>query len=74
MLVHRSLRRFATEEAGERTDRAAVRNPGGDVRPLARVRALGEEPAKLVEARGMCTQDAVRVVVDERDPAQYFSK
>jgi hypothetical protein len=74
VLVHRSLRRFAGEEVGERTDRAAVRDSGGDVRPLARVRALGEEPAKLVEARGRRTQDAVRVVVDERDPAQYFSK
>jgi len=74
MFVHRSLRRFATEEVGERSDRAAVRDSGGDVRPLARVGALGEEPAKLVEARGMRTEDAVRVVVDERDPAQYFSK
>jgi len=74
MLVHRSLHRFATEEAGKHTDRAPVRDPGGDVRPLARIRALGEEPAKLVEARRMRTQDSVRVVVDERNPAQYFSK
>jgi hypothetical protein len=44
------------------------------MRPLARVRALGEEPAELVEGRRRRAQDAVRVVVDERDPAQYFSK
>jgi hypothetical protein len=44
------------------------------MRPLARIRALGEEPAKLVEARRRRTQDSVRVVVDERDAAQYFSK
>jgi hypothetical protein len=74
MLVHPLLRRLAAEELGKRADCAAVRDPGGDVRPLPRVRALGEEPAKLVEARRRRTQDAVRMVVDERDPAQYFSK
>jgi len=72
--VHRLLRRLAAEELGKRADRAAVRDPGCHVRPLARVRTLGEEPAKLVEVRRRRTQDAVRVVVDERDPAQYFSK
>jgi len=36
------------------------------VRPLARVLALGEQPAELVERRrGL--DDPVRVVVDERD-------
>jgi hypothetical protein len=44
------------------------------VRPLPRVRALGEEAAELVERRGRRAQDAVRVVVDERDLVQYFSK
>jgi hypothetical protein len=43
------------------------------VRPLARVGALGEESAELVERRPL-TQDAVRVVVDERYAAQYFRK
>jgi hypothetical protein len=44
------------------------------VRPLARVAALGEEAAELVERPRRLAEDAVRVVVDERDPAQYFSK
>jgi hypothetical protein len=44
------------------------------VRPLPRVRALGEEAAELVERRGRRAQDAVRVVVDEGDLVQYFSK
>jgi hypothetical protein len=43
------------------------------VRPLARVLALGEEAAELVE-RLRRRDDAVRVVVDERDAGQYFSK
>jgi hypothetical protein len=43
------------------------------VRPLAGVRALGEEAAELVQRR-LLAQNAVRVVVDERDPAQYFKK
>jgi hypothetical protein len=40
---------------------------------LARIRALREEPAELVEARPRA-QDAVRVVVDEPDAVQYFEK
>jgi hypothetical protein len=44
------------------------------VRPLARVRALREEAAELVEALRSAAQDPVRVVVDERDVAQYFRK
>jgi CMP-2-keto-3-deoxyoctulosonic acid synthetase len=44
------------------------------VRPLARVVALGEQAAELVERARRRAQDAVRVVVDERDRAQYFSK
>jgi hypothetical protein len=36
------------------------------VRPLARVLALGEQPAELVE-RLRWRDDPVRVVVDERD-------
>jgi hypothetical protein len=43
------------------------------VRPLARVGALGEQAAELVERRRR-TDDPVRMVVDERDGAQYFSK
>jgi len=37
------------------------------MRPLARVGALGEEPAELVQRRRVRAQDPVRVVVDERD-------
>jgi hypothetical protein len=44
------------------------------VRPLARVRALGEEPAELVEALRRRAQDPVRVLVDERDGLQYLRK
>jgi hypothetical protein len=44
------------------------------VRPLARILALREQPAELVERRRRRAQDAVRVVVDEPDAVQYFSK
>jgi hypothetical protein len=44
------------------------------VRPLPRILALAEEPAELVQGARRLAQDAVRVVVDERDRAQYFSK
>jgi hypothetical protein len=40
---------------------------------LARVAALGEEPAELVQRRAL-REDAVRVVVDEADRAQYLRK
>jgi len=50
-----------------RAHRAPVRHAGGDVRPLARVGRLGEEPAELVEGRRRRAQDPVRVMVDERD-------
>jgi hypothetical protein len=43
------------------------------MRPLSRVRALREEAAELVERRPFA-QHAVRVVVDDRDRAQYFRK
>jgi hypothetical protein len=43
------------------------------VRPLPRIGALREEPAELIERRAL-PQHAVRVVVDERDAAQYFRK
>jgi hypothetical protein len=68
------LARLAAEMACERTDRAPVRDRGGDVRPLARVVALGEQAAELVERARRLAQDAVRVMVDEPDRAQYFSK
>jgi hypothetical protein len=67
------LARRHAEQLGELADRAPVRDPGRDVRPLSRVRALAEEAAELVERR-LRAQDSVRVVVDERDAAQYFSK
>jgi hypothetical protein len=44
------------------------------MRPLTPVEALGEETAKLVQGRRRLTQDAVGVMVDERDRAQYFAK
>jgi hypothetical protein len=68
------LDRLDAEQLGELADRAPVRDPGRDVRPLARVRALGEEPPELVKARGPRGQDPVRVVIDRRELAQYFSK
>jgi hypothetical protein len=43
------------------------------VPPLARIGALREQAAKLVE-RGPAADDAVRVVIDERDAAQYLEK
>jgi hypothetical protein len=44
------------------------------VRPLPGIIALREQPAELVERARRLAQDAVRVVVGERDAAQYFSK
>jgi hypothetical protein len=58
----------------DRKDRSPVREPVRDVRPLPRVGALREEPAKLVERARVRAQDPVRVVIDERDLVQYFSK
>jgi len=43
------------------------------VRPLAWVGALGEQAPELVQRRPH-GQDAVGVVVDERDLVQYFEK
>ena len=73
MFVYRTFRRLEVEERRELPDRTAIRQTGGDVRPLPRVRALREEPAKLVERR-LAAQDAVRMVVDELDRVQYFEK
>jgi len=42
--------------------------------PLAGIGALGEEATELVEGRRGRAQDPVRVMVDERDRTQYFSK
>ena len=49
----------------EHADRPPVGDDGRDVRPLARVVALGEQPAELVERPRRLPQDAVRVMVDE---------
>jgi hypothetical protein len=67
------LARLAPEELGQRAQRAAICQPRGDVRPLARVGALGEQAAELVERPGR-GDDPVRVMVDERDLAQYLRK
>ena len=74
VLVDGSLRRLDGEERGQLADRAPIRQRGRDVRPLARVAALGEEAAELVEGRRRRAQDPVRVVVDERDAVQCFEK
>ena len=68
------LGRLAAEVLRQHADRAPVRHRGGDVRPLAGVAALREQAAELVEPARRRAQDAVRVLVDERDGAQYFSK
>src|SRR5215208_3209781 len=70
--VHRRLGRLAVEELREVADRPPVRQRRRNVAPLARVAALGEEAAELVERRN-AAQDAVRVRVDELH-AQYFRK
>jgi hypothetical protein len=44
------------------------------VRPLARVGALGEEAPELVEALRSAAQNPVRVVVDQREAAQYLRR
>jgi hypothetical protein len=59
---------------GEHADRPPVANTGGDVRPLARVGAFAEQAAELVEALRRRPEDPVRVMVDERQLVQYFSK
>jgi len=74
VLVDGSLRRLDGEERGQLADRTPIRQRRRDVRPLARVAALGEEAAELVEGRRRRAQDPVRVVVDERDAVQYFEK
>jgi hypothetical protein len=58
----------------DRQDCAPVREAVCDVRPLSRVGALGEQPAEVVERIRVRAQDPVRVVIDERDLVQYFSK
>jgi hypothetical protein len=73
-LVDGALGRVAVEVLREHADRALVGDRGGHVRPLAPVRALGEQAAELVERLRRRAQDPVRVVVDVPDAAQYFSK
>jgi hypothetical protein len=72
-LQDRLLCRLAAEQPREHGDRAEIGQARRDVRPLARVRALREEAAKLVERRRRL-DNAVRVVVDERDLVQYLEK
>ena len=74
MLVDGALLGFDAEPLGKQSYRATVGKAGGDVWPLARVGALGEEATELVEGRRRRAQDPVRVMIDERDRAQYFSK
>ena len=73
MLIHRGFRRLAAEEVRELAERAAVGDARRDVWPLARIGALREEAAKLVQARPRA-QDPVRVMIDEPDLIQYFEK
>jgi hypothetical protein len=74
VLVHGALVGFDAEPLSKESHRATVGNAGGDVWPLAGIGALGEEATELVEGRRGRAQDPVRVMVDERDRAQYFSK
>jgi hypothetical protein len=74
VLVHSLLRRLEAEVLGQLSHRAPVREAGRDVGPLARIVALREEAAKLVQRRGRLAQEPVRMVVDETDRAQYFEK
>ena len=74
VLEHAELCRLAFEEPGEGGDRVTVGDAGRNVRPLPGVGTLREQAAKPVEARRMRAQDPVRVLVDERNAAQYFSK
>jgi hypothetical protein len=59
--------RLAPELRGEVDDCAPVGDRSRNVRPLARVGALREEPPELVERLGMSREDAVRMLVDEAD-------
>ncbi len=74
VLPHCPLICLAAEERRQPRDRAVVHQARGDMRPLRRVWALGEEAAELVQRHGRLTVDGVRVVVDEPDRAQYFEK
>jgi hypothetical protein len=74
MREDRVLRGGAAEEARQRADRPPVRDRRGHVRPLPGVIAFREQPAELVERARRRAQDAVRVVVDQPDAVQYFSK
>jgi hypothetical protein len=74
MREHRLLRRVHVEERRQLAERAAVGERRGDVRPLARVGALGEQPAELVQRGRRRGEDPVGVLVDEADRAQYFRK
>ena len=72
-LEHRLLGRLAAEERAELAQHATVGQPGGEMRPLPWVVALRMQPAELVQRRAPA-QDAVRVVVDEANLAQYLEK
>jgi hypothetical protein len=73
-LVDGLLGRLTAELGRQDADRPPVGDAGGDMRPLAGVAALGEQPAELVQARRRRAEDPVRVMVDERQLVQYFSK
>ena len=73
-LVDGGLGAVTAQERAELLHRAPVRQSTRDVRPLARVWTLGEEAAELVERCRQGAEDAVRVLVDERNAAQYFAK
>jgi hypothetical protein len=74
VLVHGLFRRFDAEVSRDVTHGAPIRQTGRDVRPLARIGALGEEAAKLVQRPRRRAQDPMSVLVDEADRAQYFEK
>jgi hypothetical protein len=72
--VDRILRRLQAEQLGQLTNCAPVSEARRRVRELARVAALGEERAEVVERRRRRAQDPVRVLVDDPDAVQYFEK
>jgi hypothetical protein len=73
MRVDGVLGRLAAVKCRELAHGPPVCDDAGDVWPLPRVGAFGEHAAELVQRRPHA-QDAVGVVVDERDLVQYFEK
>jgi hypothetical protein len=74
MPVDGLLARRNAEEVRQLANRAAVGEARRNVGALARVQALREEAAELIERRRRLPKDPVGVMVDETDAVQYFKK